>query len=33
MQNAKCRMQNYGIPYGMIEKVREADTIILHFAF
>ena len=23
-------MQNCGIPYGMIRKVREADTIILH---
>ena len=34
MQNAECRMQNYGMPCGHEFKIiGEADTFILHFAF
>ena len=34
MQNAKCRMQNCGMPFGHeFEIIGGADTIILHFAF
>ena len=34
MQNAKCRMQNCGVCFADdFKTMREAHTIILHFAF